>query len=105
MRQLGRGLVIVSQRLCSASFDFRSKLDGPRTTRLPVGGPRLEGSLEPTAVACTSQFEMPMASRPTFDAAKPCPIEGLIHLQRRIVFHADQAAQSNPEASRHVTGA
>jgi hypothetical protein len=63
------------------------------------------GSLEPTAVAGTLQFEVPMASRPTFDAAQLDPIEGFVILRCRAVFHAEQATQSNPEASRHVADA
>jgi hypothetical protein len=57
---------------------------------------------ESAAAARALHLETPLASRPTFDAAKPRPIEGLILFCCRAIFYAEQATQSNPEAGRHV---
>jgi hypothetical protein len=44
---------------------------------------------------------MPLAIGPAFDAAEPRPIESLILIRCRAVFHAEQATQSDAEASYH----
>jgi hypothetical protein len=48
---------------------------------------------------------MPLAGRPTFDAAEPRPIEGLILFRCGAIFHGKQATQLDPKASRHIANA
>ena len=65
-----------------------------------------EGDLsEPTASTRTLHLDMPLAGRPTFDAAEPRPIKDFILFRCRAIFHAEQASQFNPEADCHVADA
>ena len=50
-------------------------------------------------------LEMPLAGGPAFNAAQPCPIEGLILFRSGAGLDAQQATQPDPEASRHVANA
>jgi hypothetical protein len=51
------------------------------------------------------QLLMPFSGGPTFDAAEPRSIEGLILYRCGAIFHGKQATQSKPEAGRHVADA
>jgi hypothetical protein len=48
---------------------------------------------------------MPVPGGPTFDAAEPRPIEGLIRFRCGAIFHSKQATQFDPKASRHIVNA
>jgi hypothetical protein len=48
---------------------------------------------------------MPIPGGPTFDAAEPCPIYGLILFRCGAIFHGEQSTQFDPKASRHIANA
>jgi hypothetical protein len=48
---------------------------------------------------------IPFPGGPTFDAAQPRPIEGLILYRCGAIFHGKQATQLDPKPSRHIANA